>query len=90
MLREVDSNLARRVTKKSLYIDCDRAIFDAPDTERQFLNPIDLIDAKATGCRRDREVSVPLSDFHESMTCIRRRAWPFERRYQLIRLALGD
>src|ERR1700730_18075637 len=88
MLAEACGDLARGTAKKALPVDCDRPALHSPDSKGEFLEPIGLIDTKATACRRDREVSVPLSDLREGVAGIRRGARPLQRRHHLVRLAL--
>ena len=88
MLAEACGDLARGAAKKTLHVDGDRPALHSSDTKGEFLEPVSLIETKATACRRDREVSMPLSDLREGVTGIRRGAWPLQRRHHLVRLAL--
>src|SRR5262249_50603425 len=88
MLAEAGGDLARGTAEKTLPVDGDRPALDPTNPEREFLEPVGLIETKATGCRRDGEVPVPLCDLHEGVGGIRRGAWPPQRRHHLAGLAL--
>src|SRR5262249_9886992 len=88
MLAEACGDLPRGTAKKTLRVDGDWPARPAPDTRGECLEPVALIETKATACRRDREVSVPLSDLREGVAGVRRGARPLQRRHHLVRLAL--